>query len=103
MVQRKAVVRTVTNKNCKQITDLLYDYLNNELSRKVKRDFEKHLNICPDCVRFLNTYKKTVAVIRSVDAAALPTNVRQNVLAFLRKRLRKIGVFLLFVVTQLII
>lgn len=101
MVKRKAPVETLANKNCKQITDLLYDYLNNKLSQQVKRDFERHLKICPDCISFLNTYKRTVAVTRSVDAAVLPPSVRHNVLAFLRQRLRKIGVFLLFIATQL--
>ena len=92
----------LTNKNCKQMTELVFDYLNDKLSRTVKRDLEQHLSICPDCVSFLNTYKKTVAVTRSVEAEALPPRVRDNVLAFLRKRIRRIGALLLFIATQLL-
>ena len=102
MVKREAATKVLTNKNCKQMTDLLFDYLNDKMSRSVKRDFEQHLGICPDCISFLNTYKKTVAVTRSVDAAALPPGVRDNVLAFLRKRIRRIGAFLLLIATQLL-
>ena len=102
MVKHKAATKVLTNKNCKQMTDLLYDYLNDKLSQTVKRDFDQHLSICPDCVSFLNTYKKTVAVTRSVDAQALPPRVRDNVLAFLRKRIRRVGAFLLFIAFQLL-
>ena len=102
MVKRGAANKILTNKSCKQLTDLLFDYLNDKLSRTVKRDLEQHLSICPDCVSFLNTYKKTVAVTRSVEAEALPPRVRDNVLAFLRKRIRRIGALLLFIATQLL-
>ena len=102
MVKHKTATKALTNTNCKQVTVLLFDYLNDKLSRTDKRDFEQHLSICPDCVNFLNTYKKSVAVTRSVEAAALPPRVRDNVLAFLRKRIRRIGAFLLFIATQLL-
>ena len=102
MMKRKAVTKILTNKSCKQMTDLLYDYLNDKLSQTVKRDFDQHLSICPDCVSFLNTYKKTVAVTRYVDAQALPPRVRDNVLTYLRKRMQRVGAFLLFIATQLL-
>jgi len=56
----------LTNKTCKQMTDLVLDYLNDKLAPTTKRDFQRHLRICPDCVNFLNSYKKTVAVTGSV-------------------------------------
>jgi hypothetical protein len=48
------------------MTELMLDYLNDTLSPKMKRDFDRHLSICPDCVSFFNTYKKSVAVTRSI-------------------------------------
>jgi hypothetical protein len=33
--------------------------VNDTLSPAVKRDFQRHLRICPDCVNFLNTYRKS--------------------------------------------
>ena len=83
--------KTLTNKSCKQITDLVVDYLNDELSPKLKRDFEKHLRICPDCVSFLNTYKKTVSITCSIRPNEIPPVVRNNILDFLRIRVRKPG------------
>jgi hypothetical protein len=88
MAARKAT-RILTNKTCKEITDLIIGYLDNTLSPTVKRDFRRHLRICPDCVNFLNTYKKTAATSASLRPEAMPAKVRENVLEFLRSRIRK--------------
>jgi hypothetical protein len=89
MTGRKKATQALTNKTCKEITDLIFGYLNETLSSSVKRDFQRHLRICPDCVNFLNTYKKTVATSRSLRTEEIPVNVRDNILDFLRKRIRK--------------
>jgi Putative zinc-finger len=89
MAARKTTVKALTNKTCKQIADLVCNYLNDTLAPRVKRDFNQHLTICPDCVAFLNTYKKTVATTRSIRAGDMPENVRNNILDFLRSRARQ--------------
>lgn len=91
MAKRKRGNEISTNKTCKQITDLVFDYLNDKLSPNVKRDFQQHLRICPDCVNFLDTYKKTVSVTRSIRPEEIPPRVRNNILDFLRGRMRKSG------------
>jgi uncharacterized protein (DUF2267 family) len=92
MAEGKKAQKILTNKTCKQITDLVFDYLNDKLSPNVKRDFEQHLQICLDCVNFLNTYKKTVSVTRSIRPKEIPPRVRKNILNFLRSRVRKYGI-----------
>jgi hypothetical protein len=92
----------LTHKTCKQITELVSDYLSDKLSPTAKRDFQEHLRICPDCVAFLNTYKKTVAVTRSVAIEDISQNVRNNILTFLRKRIHRVGSYPLFVITPLV-
>ena len=78
----------LSKKTCKQITDLVANYLNDNLAPRVKRQFVEHLKICPDCVAFLNTYRKTIAVGHSLGAENMPENVRRNILGFLRSRAR---------------
>jgi len=97
MALRKLAKRGLTDKTCKEITNLLVDYLSGKLRSAVKRDFEHHLRICPDCVSFLKTYKKTVAASHSLTVEAIPAKLRANVLAFLRKRMNRPGAYLLFV------
>lgn len=76
--------KAVANKTCKQMTDLIYGYINGTLRPVIKKDFERHLRVCPDCVSFLNTYEKTVAVTGVVRIDEIPAKVRKNILDFLR-------------------
>jgi len=87
MAKRMTTARVLTNETCKQITDLIFNYLNDTLAPAVKRDFQQHLRICPDCVSFLNTYRKTVSLTRSVKAEEIPPIVRDQILDFLRCRI----------------
>jgi hypothetical protein len=89
MTKRKKATKVLSDRTCKEITGLILDYLNGTLSPSVKRDFKHHLRICPDCVNFLNTYKKTVMVSGSVHSEELPARVRENILDFLRGPMRK--------------
>ena len=89
MAARKAPAKVSTNKTCKEITDLIFGYLNDTLRPAVKRDFQRHLRICPDCVNFLKTYKKTAATSASLPPEAIPTRLRENILEFLRSRVHK--------------
>ena len=91
MAERKKGQKILTNKTCKQMTDLILDYLSDKLSPAVKRDFQQHLKICPDCVNFLSTYKKTVSASRSIRSEEIPPLVKNNILNFLRLRTRKSG------------
>jgi hypothetical protein len=88
MPARKIAAKTLSSKTCKQIATLVFDYLNDTLESCVKRAFMEHLAICPDCVAFLNTYRKTVELTRLVRAEDLPPKIRDNILAFLRRRAR---------------
>ena len=92
MTSREQALKPVTDRNCKEITGLILDYLNDTLSPPVRRDFNRHLRICPDCVAFLRTYKKTAALSRSVRVEDLPAKVRRNILDFLRDGTKKTGI-----------
>lgn len=97
MALRKSATKPLTNKTCKQITQLVYDYLNDKLAAKVRKDFERHLDICPDCVAFMRTYKKTVGTAAGLDARRMPAKIRNNILSFLRGKLRQVvALFLTF-------
>jgi hypothetical protein len=48
--------------NCKNAVSLIADYLAASLAPQVKRAFDEHLEACPDCVAFLQTYRKTIEI-----------------------------------------
>jgi len=91
MTTRKKRLKPLTDRTCNEITGLILEYLNDTLSPSVRRDFKRHLRICPDCVAFLRTYKKTAALTRSVRVEELPDKVRRNILDFLREGMKQSG------------
>lgn len=79
----------LNQKTCKEIAELVSDYLHDNLEARLRRQFEAHLEICPDCVAFLKTFRKTVSVMRSVRTEDMPDHLRQNILTFLKSRARR--------------
>lgn len=88
MATRTATQRRASDKNCREITDLILGYLNGNLALKTRRAFEKHLGLCPDCVAFLETYKKTVFFSRALRYDDVPGELRKQVRSFLRGKVR---------------
>jgi hypothetical protein len=58
----KAGDRGVT---CNEEVAFIGNYLSSDLDPQKARAFESHLKICGDCVAFLRTYKKTIALTRA--------------------------------------
>ena len=73
---------------CQQITDLILDYLTGELHPDTAAEFEEHLGICQDCVAFMNTYKKTVEVTRSLPCEDIPPEMEKRVRRFLEEKIK---------------
>jgi len=53
---------------CKDATDLIGDYLSDNLNPANRRAFEAHLSGCRDCAAFLATYKRTIGLTKSFIA-----------------------------------
>jgi anti-sigma factor RsiW len=51
---------------CKDEIALIGDYLSSELSPPLLVAFKSHLEICPDCAAFFETYKKTIEATRAL-------------------------------------
>lgn len=75
---------------CREITEFLHDYFSDELPGPERAEFDKHLAVCPQCVAYIDSYKKTIEIGRSLStvdsAAAAPEDLVQ---AILRARSRK--------------
>lgn len=74
---------------CAKITSLIIDYVSGALNPRTSRMFEQHLRICPDCVGFLNTYKKTIQLTRSLRYEDIPTKMVERVDRFLQRKIQK--------------
>jgi anti-sigma factor RsiW len=57
------------NMSCAHVAEFLMRYLDCELDPDVRRDFEHHLLRCPDCVNYLDSYKRTIELGKQAFAA----------------------------------
>ena len=62
---------------CREFVDFLMEYLDGTLDPSERRIFEGHIDECPGCVTYLDTYRETVRLGRSICDAddSLPEDV----------------------------
>lgn len=74
---------------CRQLIDLLSDYVDGDLSPPLQRRLEAHLAGCEPCIAFLQTFKQTQSMARTMHDEDMPPELRQRLWHFLREQLPK--------------
>jgi predicted anti-sigma-YlaC factor YlaD len=46
--------------SCREFVEFLMSYLDGELAADSHRVFEEHMQLCPPCVSFLDTYRDSI-------------------------------------------
>lgn len=73
--------------NCREVLDFLNAYLDRELPLETMREFDAHLAECPACVAYVETYRQTLAALRTCSQSPpagmdpVPEEVIQAILA----------------------
>ncbi len=57
---------------CRQLIELLIDFVNGDLPPEHCQRIEQHLRACPPCVVYLETYRITIQLTRRLPDAPLP-------------------------------
>lgn len=77
--------------SCREFVDFLMDYLDGDLPQGQREVFESHLGLCPQCHTYLDTYRETVRLGRTLLCGAddappsdAPDELVQAILAALR-------------------
>jgi len=73
---------------CRDIVELLDDYLDSALDRAEADAMAAHLAGCQDCTAFFETYRGTVRTSRQLRENQLPPELRERLLTFLTQRRR---------------
>lgn len=74
---------------CREMTQVLSEYLDGKMSPKQARLFEQHLELCPACVAFMESLRGTRLLAREALAEQeVPPEVRAMV-GTLLERFRK--------------
>lgn len=73
---------------CRQIAELLGDYLDGSLPRETRELIDFHIDGCAPCVAFLNTYRGTVDAARKLPDVVIPPELKNRLLTVLKSTKR---------------
>ena len=78
---------------CRELVDFLGAYFDEELADDVRVEFDEHLDACPECSAYVESYRTTVALakdaLRNPDEpvpASVPETLVKAILSARRKR-----------------
>ena len=74
----------MTDISCQAGVGLLMDYLDGVVPDDVRTALDAHVAGCAKCTAFVASYLATPRILREVTAAAMPPELQQSLLAFLR-------------------
>jgi len=69
---------------CKELTELITEYLEDGLSQADRIKFEQHLSVCPGCITYLRQMRVSVTAIRSKQPLKIPSAVESALIEAFR-------------------
>ena len=63
---------------CREIVELVSDYLEGALSPEEHEAFEMHLSYCDGCVNYLDQMRETIRVMGELPEESLPPEVMEE-------------------------
>ena len=70
---------------CRELTELVTDYLEGRLSIGQRLRFEMHIGLCSHCRAYLRQMKQTIGSLGSLREDDIPEDVSQRLLARFRE------------------
>ena len=71
--------------SCREMFARLSEYLDEELDPDLCGGVEAHLDGCPPCQAFLESLRRTIDLIGSLEAPALDRDTRRRIVADVRR------------------
>ena len=69
---------------CRELVQLVSDYLDQHLAEVDRRRFEAHLAACPDCVTIVEQFRATITSTGRIAQVAVPADTRDALLSAFR-------------------
>jgi anti-sigma factor RsiW len=66
--------------SCREVVELVTDYLEGRLSRRDRRRFEKHLSACDGCTRYVEQMRMTIRTLGKLEERDLSRKARAELL-----------------------
>ena len=70
--------------SCKEMTELITDYLEERLPKAERIKFEQHLSICPGCVTYLEQMRFTIKALGVKPRGEIPKATESDLLQAFR-------------------
>jgi len=78
---------------CSEFTEFLHAYLDGALAPAEAEEFDRHLKVCEDCVNYMDSYSRAVAIGKAVfgdPGGELPDDVPEDLIrAILESRTKE--------------
>ena len=70
---------------CRELVELVTDYLEGNLSPRARRRFESHLAGCPHCTEYLAQMRETIRLAGRVEPGDLTPQARDEIVDLYRR------------------
>ena len=71
--------------SCREIVELVTDYLEGDLDADTTAVLETHLDLCPGCARYVEQIRETVATLGDVSSDNLSVETQAGLLEAFRE------------------
>lgn len=68
---------------CKDVNQLLIDYLEDRLPADIRKEADYHLGLCKNCQAFIRTYRKTIEMTGTLQIDRMPAELEEALLKVL--------------------
>jgi anti-sigma factor RsiW len=68
---------------CRELVELLIDFVADELPAERRARVQEHLDACPPCVAYLQTYQTTIRLSRRLPCDSMPEPLAERLMAAL--------------------
>ena len=76
---------------CRQVVELVTDYLEGALPGQLRDAVERHLRLCPPCVVYVEQMRTTSAALREVPVESIDPRTRAELVSAFRDLVPKSG------------
>jgi anti-sigma factor RsiW len=70
---------------CRELAELLFDIASGQLAPEYREHVEEHLNLCPSCVAYLESYRLTIQMTRQLPRSPLPLHFARQLRALVEE------------------
>jgi anti-sigma factor RsiW len=76
---------------CRQVVELVTDYLEGALPNALRAAVDRHLNLCPPCVVYVEQMRTTTASLREVPVESIDPRTRAALVSAFRELIPRSG------------